>query len=108
VEYLPPPPEPVNAAASVPAPIRQRLRSGYLGVTANHATCGGRVSGLTIGRAGCGSPLTTWWTPVGYVFVEGYWDLEMGRRGLVFRSGLFPAAPMDRGVLVLSAQLPGL
>jgi hypothetical protein len=24
------------------------------------------------------------WTPVGFVFVEGYWDLELSRRGLLF------------------------
>jgi hypothetical protein len=84
VEYLPTPPEPVEAAASVPAPNDQSVfvpgtwvyretryvwrpgywvdyRPGWVWIPAHYV-----------------------WTPAGYVFVDGYWDFELDRRGLLF------------------------
>jgi WXXGXW repeat (2 copies) len=84
VQYLPPPPEPVDVGPSVPAPddtgvyvpgcwvyreTRYAWRPGYW------ADC----------RPGwVWTPAHYCWSPCGFVFVEGFWDLEPARRGLLF------------------------
>lgn len=84
VRYLPPPPELVEAAPSVPAPapesvfvpgcwvyrdVRYVWRPGYW---MNY-----RPGWVWI-------PAHYVWSPLGYVFVDGYWDFELNRRGLLF------------------------
>lgn len=84
VAYLPPPPEIVQAAPSVPAPspdsvfvpgtwvyreTRYVWRPGYW-----HAHRPGWIW----------VPAQFVWTPAGYVFVEGYWDYPLRERGLLF------------------------
>ncbi len=83
VQYLPPPPEPLEAAASVPAPEptsvfvpgvwvwrdRYFWRPGYW--------IGYRLGWVWI-------PAHYAWTPCGYVFVDGHWDYPLRARGLLF------------------------
>jgi hypothetical protein len=84
VHFLPPPPEPVQARPSTPAPTENSVyvpgtwiyretryywRPGYW--------CDYRPGWVWI-------PAHYVWTPAGYVFVEGYWDYELSRRGLLF------------------------
>jgi hypothetical protein len=84
VEYLPEPPAPPEAVASTPAPdansvyvpgnwvfrdTRYVWRAGYW---VNY-----RPGWIWI-------PAHYVWTPAGYVYVEGYWDYQLDRRGLLF------------------------
>jgi hypothetical protein len=84
LDYLPPPPDPVEAAPSVPAPSANSI---YVpGVWVYRQT-------RFLWRPGCWiayRPGWVWvpahyvWTPAGYVFVEGYWDYPLRDRGLLF------------------------
>ncbi len=99
IEYLPPPPEPLQAAA-VPAPDQshffvpgtwmwretryvwrpgfwQVFRPGWMWVPAHYK-----------------------WTPIGYVFVEGYWDYELVRRGVLFAPVAFTQVAVLRPAFV--------
>jgi hypothetical protein len=84
LEFLPPPPQPLPAAVSVPAPdnnsvfvpgtwvyrdTRYLWRPGYWVAY--------RTGWVWI-------PAHYVWTPAGYVFVDGYWDFELVQRGLLF------------------------
>jgi hypothetical protein len=84
VEYLPEPPETVEAGPNIAAP------------SADH----GWIPGSWIwhqhryawrpGYWATAQPDWTWvpsyyvWAPRGYVFVDGYWDYSIGRRGVLF------------------------
>ncbi|HET6573246.1 MAG TPA: hypothetical protein VFG68_06570 [Fimbriiglobus sp.] len=98
LEYLPPPPEPLNAAV-VPAPspsyffvpgcwvwrdhyvwrpgFWMELRPGWVWVPAHYK-----------------------WTPIGYVFVPGYWDYELVRRGVLFAPVAFTQVVIARPAFV--------
>jgi hypothetical protein len=84
VTYLPPPPDPIDAGPSVPAPgpdhvyvagtwvyyeTRYVWRPGYW--------CACRPGWVWV-------PAHFVWTPCGYVFVDGYWDYTLRERGLLF------------------------
>jgi hypothetical protein len=83
-QYLPAPPAPLETGPSVPAP------------TPDHIYVPGSwyyTSGRYVWRAGLWSPFRpgwVWvpahfrWTPVGYVFFEGYWDYALRDRGVLF------------------------
>lgn len=96
VEYVPPPPAPLETAASVPAPAdgqstfvpgtwvyyetRYRWRPGFW--------LGYRPGWVYVPAHYC-------WTPCGYVFVDGYWDYPLRQRGIIF-------APVYFGVVIYS------
>jgi hypothetical protein len=84
LEFLPPPPQPLSTAASVPAPdnhsvfvpgswvyrdTRYLWRPGYW---------------MAYQPGWVWIPAHYVWTPAGFVFVDGYWDFELARRGLLF------------------------
>jgi WXXGXW repeat (2 copies) len=84
VQYLPPPPEPIDIGPSVPAPdvnsvyvpgcwlyreTRYVWRPGYW---------------LDYRPGWLWTPAHYCWSPSGYVFVDGYWDYALDRRGLLF------------------------
>ncbi|MBY0523160.1 MAG: hypothetical protein K2R98_07160 [Gemmataceae bacterium] len=84
VTYLPPPPAPIEVAASVPAPstdhfyvpgswvyreTRYVWRPGFW--------CVSRPNWVWV-------PAHYVWSPCGYVFVDGYWDYTLRERGLLF------------------------
>jgi hypothetical protein len=84
VNYLPPPPAPLEAAASSPAPTPT---SFFIpGTWYYHQT-------RYVWRPGYWlEPQVGWvwiparyvWTPAGYIFLEGHWDFDLSRRGLLF------------------------
>lgn len=84
LQYLPPPPAPLEAAPSVPAPDADCIYSpGYWTWQTTRY----------VWHPGCWLPCRpgwVWvppryvWTPCGFVFVNGYWDLDFCRRGLLF------------------------
>jgi len=84
VQYLPPPPTPVEAAPSIPAPDAE---SFYVpGTWVYRETRYRWQPGFWLGyRPGwMWMPAHYVWTPVGYVFVDGYWDYPLADRGLLF------------------------
>jgi hypothetical protein len=84
VNYLPPPPAPLDAAASTPAPNQDSV---YVPGTWIYR------SWRYVWRPGYWvdyRPGWVWvpahyvWSPAGYVFIDGYWDYGLDRRGLIF------------------------
>ena len=83
LEYLPQPPQPLEAGPTIPAPAATSVyipgswvwRSRYFwrpGVWVDY-----RPGWLWV-------PAHFRWTPIGYVFVEGYWDYPPASRGVIF------------------------
>jgi hypothetical protein len=84
VSYLPQPPAPLEAAASVPAPSPDHVYvAGYWVYRDDHYVWHPGYWYL---------PRPDWiwvpahytWTPAGYVFVEGYWDHALRNRGIMY------------------------
>jgi hypothetical protein len=99
IQYLPPPPEPLEVAPSVPAPTvtsfyvpgtwvwRQRYvwRPGFwIEHRPNWVWC----------------PAHYRYTPAGYVFVDGYWDHPLETRGVLFAPVAFSPAVVARPAFV--------
>ena len=96
VAYLPKPPKSIESGPNVEAPSR------------NHIW----VSGTWVNREDHyawrpgywepGQENWTWipahyqWTPRGYVFIDGYWDYDVARRGVVFAPVRFEHSYYDR------------
>jgi hypothetical protein len=83
LEYLPQPPQPLEVAPQVPAPQPMSyyvpgcwvFRDRYVwrpGFWIDH-----RPGWIWV-------PASYRWSPAGYVFVEGYWDLPLHERGVLF------------------------
>src|SRR5262249_29339650 len=84
VQFLPPPPEPLDTQPSVPRPAADSVMipGSWSWVGNRYAWrppywCDYRPGWVWI-------PAHFVWTPAGYIFVDGYWDLELVRRGLLF------------------------
>ena len=83
IEYLPQPPDSIEAGPSVPAPT---ATSFYVPGTWVWRSRFVWRPGFWIEYR----PNWIWvpahwrWTPVGYVFVEGYWDYPLGSRGILY------------------------
>ncbi len=104
VEYLPPPPPSIDNGPSVPATdetsvyvpgcwvyreTRYLWRPGYW-VQANPKWCW--------------IPDHYCWTPVGYVFVAGYWDYPLESRGLLFAPVRFDRRVFEREGFVYTPE----
>ncbi len=96
-QYLPEPPESVEAGPNVDAPT-----SDYGWVPG----CWIWLQGRYVWRPGYWEimrPNWVWvpdyylWTPRGYIFVEGYWDFAVARRGVLF-------APVSFGIGITMVQ----
>jgi len=93
-EYLPPPPEPLEAAPSSPPPADQIWMDGTWVWYNNHYVW---QSGYWYEPR----PDMIWipahyiWTPRGYIFVRGYWDYQFARRGVMF-APLYYSHPVYR------------
>src|SRR4051812_15419016 len=83
VEYLPTPPAPIESGPAIPAP----------GPTSVYVPGSWMWRGRYLWRPGfwmAYRPGWIWvpahyrWTPVGYVFIDGYWDYPLARRGVLF------------------------
>jgi hypothetical protein len=98
IEYVPPPPQPLEAAASTPAPGDDYLYAPGCWVyhDARYVWRPGfwyayRPDWVFI-------PAHYVWTPCGYVFVDGYWDYPLQRRGVLFAPVYFSSAFYGRPV----------
>jgi hypothetical protein len=84
VQFLPPPPEPLDTQPSVPQPAADSVMipGSWSWMGTRYAWrpsywCDYRPGWVWV-------PAHYVWTPAGYIFVDGYWDLELVRRGLLF------------------------
>jgi hypothetical protein len=84
VQYLPPPPDEVDAAASVPAPSDDSIYVSGCWVYRDSRYLWRPGYWLAYRPGWIWHPACYRWTPVGYVFVEGYWDYPLAERGLLF------------------------
>ena len=96
VEYLPEPPATVEAGPNVaaPSPNDSWLPGSWIWQQGRYAWRPGVWATV--------QPDWVWmaahyvWSPRGYVFVGGYWDYSVGRRGVLFAPILFDAAVYSR------------
>ena len=82
--YLPPPPETIEAGPSVAAPSADYgwAPGGWVWYRGRYAW---RPGYWVLGRADWNwSPAHYVWTPRGYLFVGGFWDYPVERRGVLF------------------------
>src|SRR5205085_714188 len=84
VTYLPPPPEPVAAGPSTPQPGPDSVSTPGCWVYYESHYVWRPGTWVTYRPGWVWIPAHYSWTPCGYVFVEGYWDLDLQRRGLLF------------------------
>jgi hypothetical protein len=83
VTYYPDPPAPPNIAPPAETPPDQFFVPGYWMWTGNHYAW--RAGYLTRTRPGFVYVASHYrWTPYGHVFVAGYWDYSVARRGLLY------------------------
>lgn len=83
-EFLPPPPPSIDTGPSTPAPA---IDSGYVpGSWVFRDTRYWWRPGywLPYNAGWVWQPAHYVWTPAGYLFVDGYWDFPLRRRGLLF------------------------
>ncbi|CAN5135945.1 hypothetical protein BH11PLA2_BH11PLA2_22940 [soil metagenome] len=83
IDYLPPPPQPVELAPSIPAPSEDHIYVPGSWVYRNHYVW--RPGFWVAHRPGwIWIPASYRWTPAGYVFIDGYWDYPLDQRGMLF------------------------
>ncbi|MCX7700101.1 MAG: hypothetical protein N2039_04430, partial [Gemmataceae bacterium] len=82
--YLPPPPESIESGPSTPPPSADHVYvPGTWVYTASRYVW--RPGTWVVFRPGwVWVPACYHWTPAGYVFVDGYWDFPLARRGILF------------------------
>ena len=85
--------------APPPPPTSSGRREAGTGKT--HGTSGGPASGRPFNRAGSGFLLTTSGRRAGILFVEGYWDLPLASRGILFAPVYYAAAGLSSASLCL-------
>jgi hypothetical protein len=102
VEYLPPPPQPLEVGPSIAAP---NDTSFYVTGSWMYQT------NRYVWRPGywveyrpnwVWAPATYRWTPGGYIFVNGYWDYPLANRGMLFAPVYFRPAYRIRPQFVYS------
>jgi len=96
VEYLPEPPETVEVGPSMPAPSLDQswIPGSWIWYQGRYAWRPGYW--VTLQSDWDWIPAHYTWTPRGYVFVDGYWDYDVGRRGVLFAPVYFDAGVYSR------------
>jgi hypothetical protein len=84
VTYLPPPPEPLEAGPSSPAPAPGNLWTPGCWVWQQTRYAWQPGYWVVQQPDWVWSPAHYTWTPRGYVYVPGYWDHDMVHRGMMF------------------------
>lgn len=96
VEYLPEPPATVESGPNVAAPSADDswLPGSWVWQQSRYAWRPGYWA--TVRPDWVWSPAHYVWAPRGYVFVEGYWDYSVDRRGVLFAPVFFNASVYSR------------
>jgi hypothetical protein len=91
IEYLPPPPNPLETAPATPAPTATSFYVPGSWVYRNRYVW--RPGFWIEYRPGwVWTPAHFRWTPVGYIYVDGYWDYPLAGRGVLFAPVYFTPA----------------
>lgn len=96
VQYLPPPPEPLEAAPSTPAPSEDSIFTPGTWVYRDARYLWRPGVWITYRPGWIWVPAHYVWTPVGWVFVDGYYDFPPRQRGLLFAPVYFAGRPWLR------------
>jgi hypothetical protein len=104
MNYLPPPPKPIDAGPPTPAPAAdyQYAPGSWVYRETRYVWRPGfwyphRANWIYI-------PAHYSWTPYGYVFVDGYWDYPLRQRGVLFAPVAFNAAVYSQPAFVYRPQ----
>ncbi len=81
---LPPPPDTIDSGPSAPAPQPQSVYVGGCWVYRTSKYVWRPGFWYTPGPEWIWVPARYVWTPAGCIFIEGYWDYPLGRRGVLF------------------------
>jgi len=101
-EYLPQPPASLETGPSTQPPTADSLWTPGCWVWRD-ARFAWRPGTWYVGQADwVWVPAHYAWTPSGYVFIEGYWDYAIQRRGLLFAPCLFPQVLIARPQFVFT------
>ncbi len=105
IEYLSTPPAPLEIAPSIPAPSETHV---YVPGTWVHRT------NRYVWRPGVWvdhRPGWIWvpahyrWTPAGHIFIDGYWDMPLAERGVLFAPVYFPRSVYYRPSFVYTPTI---
>ncbi len=105
IEYLAPPPAPLELAPSIPAPSDAHTYVPGSWVWRSHRYVW-RPGVWVAHRPGwCWVPAHYRWTPAGYVFIDGYWDMPLAERGVLFAPVYIPRAVYYRPAYVYTPTI---
>lgn len=96
IEYLPPPPPSIENGPALPAPDANSVYVSGSWLYRNKYVW---RPGFWIANR----PTWIWvpayyrWTPIGYIFVDGYWDYPLASRGVLFTPVYFPRRAFATG-----------
>jgi hypothetical protein len=96
VQFLPPPPAPLESAPSTPAPSADSFFTPGVWVYRDARYLWRPGVWITYRPGWVWVPAHYVWTPVGWVFVDGYWDYPLRQRGLLFAPVYFAGQPWLR------------
>lgn len=96
IEYFPPPPQPLETTASTPAPSEDYLYAPGCWVYRDTRYVWRPGFWYAYRPNWVFIPAHYVWTPGGYVFVDGYWDYPLQRRGVLFAPVYFSSALYTR------------
>ena len=95
-EYLPPPPASLETGPSSQPPSANVIWAPGTWVYRDNRYAWRPGSWINGQANWVWIPAHSEWTPSGHVFIDGYWDYEVHRRGLLFAPVLFPRALVIR------------
>ncbi len=105
IEYLAPPPVPLELAPSIPAPSDAHVYVPGTWVWRTHRYVW-RPGVWVAHRPGwCWVPSHYRWTPAGYIFIDGYWDMPLAERGVLFAPVYFPRSVYYRPAFVYTPTI---
>jgi hypothetical protein len=96
VQYLPPPPAPLEAVPATPAPSEDSIYTPGVWVYRDARYLWRPGVWITYRPGWVWVPAHYVWTPAGWVFVDGYWDYPLRQRGLLFAPVYFAGRPWLR------------
>jgi hypothetical protein len=96
IQFLPPPPAPLEAVPATPAPSPDSIYTPGVWVYRDARYLWRPGVWITYRPGWVWVPAHYVWTPVGWVFVDGYWDYPLRNRGLLFAPVYFTGRPWLR------------
>ncbi len=98
IEYLPEPPQTVEAGPNIGAPSADHIWHSGCWIWQQNRYAWRPGYWATVQPDWMWTPARYLWAPRGYVFVDGYWDYSVARRGTLFAPVYFnPGAYVRRG-----------